>query len=78
MTFALYTFNQQIEDMYAYRLLHILSSSGEEVDFPMAFSMRSCTENLSLLVPSTFICIFTVRAHPGTTDFRLLKNLCSE
>nr|XP_004668777.2 cystatin-9-like [Jaculus jaculus] len=92
--FAMHTFNQQSKDEYAYRLVRILSSWEEKVDFPTVFSMKLqlgrticrkfeesihiCPFQYSSDPNNTITCYFTVSTFPWTTAFKLLNQSCLE
>nr|XP_058893896.1 cystatin-9-like isoform X2 [Kogia breviceps] len=92
--YGLHVFNQRSQDSNAYKVVRILRSWKEPVDFGIVFSTElqlgrtrcgkfdedidNCPFQASPDVNNTITCFFTIITDPWRTKFQLLNNTCSE
>ncbi|XP_057560070.1 cystatin-9-like [Hippopotamus amphibius kiboko] len=92
--YALHVYNLKSQDSNAYKVVRVLRSWREQVDFGIVFSMElelsrtscgkfdedidNCPFQASPNMNNTITCLFTVDTEPWETKFQLLNNTCSE
>ncbi|XP_028354995.1 cystatin-9-like isoform X2 [Physeter macrocephalus] len=92
--YGLHIFNLRSQDSNAYKVVRVLRSWKEPVDFGIVFSTElqlgrtrcgkfdedidNCPFQASPDVNNTITCFFTIITDPWRTKFQLLNNTCSE
>ncbi|XP_035154391.1 putative cystatin-9-like protein CST9LP1 [Callithrix jacchus] len=93
LEFAVYTFNQQSEDWYAYKLVRVLDAWKEQGYDKTTFSMNlhlgrttcgkfeddidNCPFQQGPELSNTHTCFFTIGIEPWRTHFELWNKTCS-